>query len=141
LNTTIPGYDGPTAQVDLSYVALGSTKVSAQALRDIQYSYQVTQPYYLQTGGTFAVTQRIAGPVDAGARLTLEQLAYRNREGLVAFLGDRVDHVRMYGGSVGYHVGTDLRIAFNVDQQTRDSEVDHQRYEGLRMGVSVTYGL
>ena len=102
--------------------------------------YQVTQPYYVQTGGTFAVTQRISGPVDAGARLTVQQLAYRNREGLDALLGDRVDHVLMYGGSVGYHVGPDLRIAFNVDQQTRDSEVDHQHYEGLRMGVSVTYG-
>jgi hypothetical protein len=141
LNATIPGYDGPTAQVDLSYVALGSTKIRAQFLRDIQYSYQVTQPYYLQTGGTFSVTQRISGPVDAGARLTLQQLAYRNREGLDPFLGDRVDHVRMYGGSVGYHAGPDLRIAFNVDHQTRDSELDQQRYEGLRMGVSVTYGL
>jgi len=140
LNATVPGYDGPTAQVDLTYVALGSTKVSAQFLRDIQYSYQVTQPYYLQTGGTFAVTQRISGPVDAGARLTLQQLAYRNRAGLAPFIDDRVDHVLMYGGSVGYHVGPDLRIAFNVDQQTRDSEVDHQHYEGLRMGVSVTYG-
>lgn len=141
LSAAVPGYEGSTAQVDLSYVALGSTKVSVQALRDVQYSYQVTQPYYLQTGGTFAVTQRISGPIDAGARLTLQQLAYRNREGLDALLGERVDHVRMYGGSVGYNAGPDLRIAFNVDQQTRDSEVDHQRYRGLRMGLSVTYGL
>ena len=112
-----------------------------QFLRDIQYSYQVTQPYYVQTGGTFSVTQRIAGPFDVAGRLTVQQLAYRNREGLDQLFGDRVDHVRMYGGSLGYHVGPDLRIAFNVDQQSRDSEVDHQRYEGLRMGVSVTYGL
>jgi hypothetical protein len=140
LNATIPGYDGPTAQVDLSYIALGSTKVSGQFLRDVQYSYQVTQPYYVQTGGTFSLTQRIAGPVDAAGRFTLQQLAYRNREGFDQFFGDRVDHVRLYGGSVGYHVGPDLRIAINVDHQTRDSEVDQQRYEGLRMGVSVTYG-
>lgn len=140
LNATIPGYDGPTAQVDLSYVALGATKVSVQFLRDIQYSYQVTQPYYVQTGGTFSVTQRIAGPVDAAGRLTVQSLAYRNRDGLDPFFDDRVDHVLMYGGSVGYHVGRDLRIAFNVDHATRDSEVDLQRYEGLRMGVSVTYG-
>jgi len=139
LNATIPGYDGPTAQVDLSYVALGSTKVGVQFLRDIQYSYQATQPYYVQTGGTFSITQRIAGPVDAAGRLTLQQLAYRNREGFDQMFSDRIDHVRMYGGSIGYHVGADLRIAFNVDHQTRDSEVDLQRYEGLRMGVSVTY--
>jgi len=78
--------------------------------------------------------------MDAGARLTLQQLAYRNREDLAAFLPQRVDHVRMYGGSVGYHVGPELRVAFNVDRQMRDSEVDHQRYDGLRMGVSATYG-
>jgi Putative beta-barrel porin 2 len=139
-NPTIPAYDGPTAQVDLSYVALGSTKLSAQYLRDVQYSYQVTQPYYVQSGGTFSVTQRIAGPVDAGARLTMQQMAYRNREGLDRLFGDRIDHVRMYGGSVGYHVGPDLRVAFNADRQTRDSDLDVQRFEGLRMGVSVGYG-
>jgi hypothetical protein len=140
LTAIVPAYEGSTAQVDLSYVALGSTKISVQMVRDVQYSYQITQPYYLQTGGLFSVTQRIAGPMDAGARLTLQQLAYRNREDLAAFLPQRVDHVRMYGGSVGYHVGPELRVAFNVDRQMRDSEVDHQRYDGLRMGVSATYG-
>jgi hypothetical protein len=139
-NPTIPAYDGPTAQVDLSYVALGSTKVSVQYLRDIQYSYQITQPYYVQSGGTFALTQRIAGPVDAGARLTLQQLAYRNREGLEQLLADRIDHVRMYGGSVGYRVGPEFRIAFNADRQMRESDVDLQRFDALRMGVSVSYG-
>jgi hypothetical protein len=47
----------------------------------------------------------------------------------------------MYGGSIGYHVGPDLRVAFNVDQQIRRSEVSSQRYRGLRYGISATYGL
>jgi hypothetical protein len=140
VTATVPGYDGSTAQVDLSYVALGSTKISVQALRDVQYSYDVIQPYYLQTGVSAAVTQQIAGPVDASARVVVQRLAYRDREDLIPEVSNRIDRVHMYGGSVGYRIGTDLRVAFNVDQQLRRSQLSTQRFDGLRYGMSVTYG-
>jgi hypothetical protein len=138
---TLPAYDGSTAQVDLTYVALNSTKISVQAVRDVQYSYNGDQPYYLLSGGTVSLVQRIAGPLDAGARATVQQLAYRNRRDLVASASDRVDHVDMLGASVGYRLGPDLRVAFNVDHQVRRSDLSTQRYRGMRYGVSSTYGL
>jgi Putative beta-barrel porin 2 len=138
---TIPAYDGSTAEVDLTYVASTSTKVSVQGLRDVQYSYDITQPYYLQTGGTGSLTQRIAGPFDAALRGTLQQLAYRNRTDIIAVVSDRVDRVQSYGASIGYRIGADLRVALNVDRQVRRSEVATQRYRGMRYGVSATYGL
>jgi hypothetical protein len=140
LSGIVPGYEGMTAAIDLSYVALESTKFGVQFSRDIEYSYQIDQPYYLQTGGSASITQRIAGPIDAGARVVLQQLAYRTREDVVALVPDRVDHARMFGASIGYHAGPDLRIAFNVDKQTRQSDISAQRYDGLRVGMSVTYG-
>jgi hypothetical protein len=51
-----------------------------------------------------------------------------------------VDRVHSYGGGLGYHLGSDLRIGVNVDRQNRKSEVASRRYEGLRIGGSVTYG-
>ncbi len=45
-----------------------------------------------------------------------------------------------YGGGIGYRVGTDVRIGFNVDYYTRQSDRETRQYEGLRAGTSVTYG-
>jgi len=48
--------------------------------------------------------------------------------------------VRTYGAGVGYLIGRDLRIGFNVDRQERTSELADRAYEGFRYGASVTYG-
>jgi hypothetical protein len=53
---------------------------------------------------------------------------------------DRIDQIRSYGGSIGYRLGNDIRIGFNVDQQHRSSPVFNRDYHGLRFGTSVTYG-
>jgi hypothetical protein len=132
-------YEGATVAVDLSYVLLNMTKFTVGAMRDIQYSYDVNEPYYLQTGLTGSVTQQIFGPLDAVGRAGLQHLDYRERAG-VADLGARVDQVRTYGGGIGYHVGPDLRIGVNIDYSTRTSPIPRRRYDGLVFGTSITYG-
>ena len=87
----VPGYQGSTAAVDLSYVALGTTKLAMTAIRDVQYSYDINQPYYLQTGVTASIGQQIFGPVDVVARIGAQHLDYRNRAGAVVASATRVD--------------------------------------------------
>jgi hypothetical protein len=140
LSPGVPGYQGPTAAVDLSYVALGSTKLAATVTRDVQYSYDINQPYYLLTGVTGSIGQQIFGPVDVVGRIGTQQLAYRDRVGAAVAVSNGVDHVRSYGGGVGYHLGRDMRIGFNIDQQRRISAVDSRQYSGLRYGFAATYG-
>ena len=53
---------------------------------------------------------------------------------------DRQDKVRSYGAGIGYRLGRDLRIGFNVDQQRRESLIDERRYESLRYGMAVSFG-
>ena len=53
---------------------------------------------------------------------------------------NRVDHIKTYGAGVGYHLGRDMRIGFNVDQQNRDSPLTARQYKGLVYGFAVTYG-
>lgn len=136
----LPDYDGATASIDLTYTAFGATRLAVQGVRDIQYSYDVNQPYYLQTGATFFVTQQVYGPFDVVGRYGAQRLAYRDRAGAVLEAPNRVDHVQLYGGGVGYRLGRDIRIGFNVDHQRRESEVENRRYEGMRLGTAVTYG-
>jgi hypothetical protein len=140
LQSDVPGYKGSIAAVDLSYVALGSTKVSVQAGRNVQYSYDINQPYYVQTGITASLAQQIFGPVDVVGRIGAEQLVYRDRAGAIVAASNRTDDIRSYGGGVGYHLGRDFRIGFNVDNARRTSAVRGREYEGLRYGAAVTYG-
>ena len=78
LSPDLPGYAGATAAVDLSYAIFGTTKFSVTATRDVQYSYDVTQPYYLLTGFTGSVAQEIFGPLDIVGRIGIQSLAYRD---------------------------------------------------------------
>jgi hypothetical protein len=137
----LPSYKGATAGIDLTYLALASTKIMVRGTRDVQYSFDVNQPYYLQTGITGEVMQRIFGPVDVVGRAGFATLDYRDREGAEVLVTNRSDSVRLYGGGIGYRIGKDVRLGFNVDFQKRESQVPIRQYEGLRCGTSVTYGI
>jgi hypothetical protein len=137
---TVPEFAGTTAAVNLAYVALGTTRFDLQATRDVQYSFDINRPYYLQSGFTGSIAQQIFGPVDVVAGLGRYTLAYRDREGLATPFADRSDRVRSYHGGVGYHIGPTLRVGFKVEKQQRFSDVLQRGYEGIKLGVSVTYG-
>ena len=135
-----PGYKGMTALVQLSYVLLGSTRLNVNAGRGVQYSYDINQPYFVQTGGSIAIAQQLFGPVDITAVAGWQQLAYQDRVGAVTVDADRIDHVKAVGGGIGYHLSRDTRIGFTVEQDRRNSVVADHQYTGLRYGFSVTYG-
>lgn len=137
---TVPSYRGTTASVDLTYVLLGMTRFNVQVVRDVSYSYDIAQPYYLQSGVQMMLAQQIYGPLDVVGRFGLESLAYQNREGVSVQLVDRTDVVHSYGGGFGYHLGDTMRIGVNVDKQRRRSDLPHREYEGLKIGTSLTYG-
>jgi len=140
LSSDVPAFRGATAAVNLTYVALGSTRLGVQITRDVQYSFDINQPYYLQTGTQLSLGQQIYGPVDMEGRVSLQRLAYRDREGAAIEAPERVDHSRIYGFGFGYRMGQDVRVAFNVDKNNRDSALERRRYHGLKYGTAITYG-
>ena len=135
-----PGYKGLTATAALSYVLLGSTRFNVNVARSVRYSYDINQPYYIQTGGALIVSQQIFGPVDVQALGGLYNLAYQDRAEATVVEPDRVDHVKSIGGGIGYHFGRDTRLGFTVEQDRRDSVLTTHQYTGLRYGFSLTYG-
>jgi|SRR6185369_2905178 len=140
LDSTLPAFRGTTLGADLSYVLLGITRFAVKATRDVQYSYDINQPYYLQTGVGLEVSQQIFGPFDAVGRVGAGRLEYRDRAGAAVAVSDRVDHTETYGGGFGYHVGRNMRIGINIDENKRLSPVTGRQFEGLRYGIAVTYG-
>ena len=135
----LPSFKGTTASANLSYTMFGTTRFAVIATRDVQYSFDVNQPYYVLTGFTGSVTQQVFGPVDVVGRAGTQSLAYRDRAGAVVAFVDRVDHVRSYGGGIGYRLGKELRLGFNVDEIRRTSDVQQRQYNNLTFGTSVTY--
>jgi hypothetical protein len=140
LDGSLAGFKGTTVAADLSYVLLGVTKFAVKGTRDVQYSYDINQPYYLQTGVNLEVSQQIAGPFDAVVRGGTARLDYRDRAGAVVAVSNRVDTIDTYGGGFGYHIGRDTRIGVNIDQYERLSPLIGRQYKGLRYGIAVTYG-
>ena len=137
----VPAYRGAVASVDLSYTVFDSTRFSVQGTRDVQYSFDLAEPYYVLTGWSGSIAQQVFGPVDVVGRYGAQRLDYRQRAGADPALTNRTDYTYTYGGGVGYHLGTDVRIGFNVDKSKRTSAVSNRSYSGLRYGAAVTYGL
>ena len=139
LSSGLSPYQGLTASGNLSYVMFGATKLTVGVNRDVQYSYDVNQPYYLETAVTGSIAQQLFGPIDVVARAGLDNLAYRDRVGAAVQVSDRVDRGRSYGGGVGYHTSGGFRIGFDVDHINRVSDISSRQFNDLRIGSSVTY--
>ncbi len=139
-SSDVPAYRGLTANADVSFATVGSTRFGVQVIRDVNYSYDFRQPYYVQSGVSASITQSLFGPLNGIARVGLQELAYRGRTSLSVPVVDRSDLVSLFGGSIGYRVGAGMRVYFNVDKQQRSSDLAGYGYGGLRYGTSVTYG-
>jgi hypothetical protein len=140
VDRTLPSYSGLIGNVDLTYVLLGSTRFAVTGGRDVQYSYDINQPYYVQSRIGGSVAQQIFGPFDVQVRGDIAYLGYRNRAGAVVTVPDRLDRVHTVGAGVGFHMGRDLRLSFNIDQNNRESQVPEHQYQKLLIGTALTYG-
>jgi hypothetical protein len=135
----LPRYQGTTAAVDLFYSLYGTTRFAVKFDRDIQYSYDFNQPYYLQTGVDVSMSQQIFGPVDIVGRVGTQRLDYSDRRGATIDVRDRIDVIHVIGGGVGYRLGRELRLGFNIESDRRISEVESRPYQGLKYGTALTY--
>ena len=139
LTPGMPDYNGLVADVDLGYALMGVTRFAVRVSRDVEYSFDPAEPFYVLTGVTGSVSQAIGGPWSVTGRVGVQRLAYRGHAG-AGGQEDRTDTVHSYGGALGYKLGAYTRLSVNVDYYTRSSVVTDLTYTGLRIGSSVTYG-
>jgi hypothetical protein len=138
LSPLVPDYSGLAAAVDLGY-NLRATRFVGRYSRDVTYSFETTEPYYLLTDAGLDVTQKITNDWDAIGRVGRFTLDYEVV--MIPGLPARTDRGLTYGGGVGYRLGDRTRIGMDIDYYERRSVVDVARsYDGVRVGLSVTYG-
>src|SRR5207244_9684746 len=112
-----------TAAVNVSYRFVNATRVSISATRKLDYSFDINQPYYVQSGFSASIVRRVAGPFDVMVNGGWQVLAYRDRVGTAVAISDRVDTIQDVGGGVGYHLGRTGRFGLYVDNAGRVSDV------------------
>ena len=137
LTPELPAYSGLLVQAGLGYTLLARTKFDVEAVRDVQYSFEDLEPYYLSTGGRLTVTHQLVGPLDLQAFGGRQSMAYRQRQLPGAA---RRDHVETYGAGAGYRLRDNLRLGVTWESHRRKSALDEREYVRRRVYASLTYG-
>jgi hypothetical protein len=142
LDIRLPDFEGLVADVEVKWVIRDMTRLIIGVDRDVQYSFELVEPFFVQTGWNVDARQMISYDWDVEARLGRTRLAYRGLldENGAAVGAGRVDDVKVYGVGIGRHIGSELRVGFNVNHVERLSDAPGRSYGGYRIGGTVTYG-
>ena len=137
----LPDYTGVVADVAVGWIVRDLTRFNVNVSRNVEYSFEATEPYFLLTEFGLDVRQMLGYQWDVVGRAGTSRLAYQRMavDGATASSG-RTDWVDFYGGGVGRRLGENVRIGFDVDRVARRSTLAFREYQGFRIGGSFTYG-
>jgi hypothetical protein len=136
LSAAVPDYTGPSAAVDLGYT-VRATRLTGRVTRDVTYSFDELEPYYVLTDAGLTVIQRITSHWDVKGSASRGLLDYE----AVAITTARTDHVSQYGFGGGYRLGETVRFGVDANHVKRESELPGRSYEGWRIGGTIDYGV
>jgi hypothetical protein len=137
LSNAVPDYSGLYVATTLTYTLLGRTKFDWQLSRDVQYSFEDIDPYYLNTGTRVTVTQQLVSRFDVQGTAGRQRLEYRTTG-----IDDttRVDHADVVGGGIGIRARENVRFGINAEYARRLSDRVARQYARRRIFVSLNYG-
>lgn len=137
----LPEFAGVVADVDLSYTLRQATRFAVRWRRDLNYSFEPLQPYYLLRGLGASVRRQVVGRVDLILAFDQFESSYRSLLEMEAPAA-RVDISQTYSGDLGMRLNRQSRVGFRVATVTRESNQRADRnYRGIQMGLSYHYGM
>jgi len=140
----LPEFQGLIGSGRLRFRLPGATALEFAGDRDLAYSYERLQPYFVFDGLGVTLRRQLVSKFDVSVGGHRQKYSYRD---LVLFPrvnnGEgRTDFTRIFTFSVGYTLNRDMRVGVGVSRQARTSNSNFLTpYEGFRFGTSVTYGL
>lgn len=139
IRSSVPDFNGITADVDLTATPSEALKVSVQGGRDMGYSYLADYPFLVEEGATVAVTNRFAEHLDlvlsAQGRwsvydrtMTGEKKAYNERTVVLGLGG-------------GYFVGggNGTRLGLLYERWQRQSPADGRSFHDNRISSNYRF--
>ena len=133
-----PVYSGLVVQGSLSHTFVERTKVDLLLSRDVQYSFELNEPYYLTTGFRVVVNQQLREDLDVRVTGGRDRLDYRAEEAVPDALPDeqRTDRADLLDFGVGYRFRPIFRLGFDVEY-ARALERPHRPRITIARGSSV----
>jgi len=134
---------GVAYQALLNWSLYGRTAFDLGAGRNISYSYQDTEPYYLLTNVRLLVTQPLPGWFELYGGYDWEHMAYRWRRDADPIRGesDRVDRLTAANAGVCLRLGRVFHVKIGVEKtQRRSIEDPLQNFKRTRILSTVTVG-
>lgn len=145
LDPQLRNFSGVVADVDGNYIVRDFTRVNVKARRNVEYSVESSLPYYLLTSGEATITQALGRSWDVVARGSASVLAYRDLvgtdDGSGSPAGARRDRVKVIGLGLGRRLTDNVRVGVDADYVRRQSALATRRYDGFKVGGTLTYGL
>lgn len=134
----VPAFRGLVANLGLASVIRTRTRLSVAFARDLTYSYDLARPYFVQSGVTVGVTERIGSRWDVVASLSRQRMTYRTLA-TTPVASTRPERFSGGGVGVGYHLARGMRIGVDARGVRRESAEPGHSYTSWQIGNSVSY--
>jgi hypothetical protein len=140
LSPTVAEYRGLTAFADIRYLFRDRVEVKVDANRDVDYSYDPLEPYYLEVGGRLTVTQRVIGPFGVIGIAERWNIHHQQVFGGPEFDG-RLDTTTSVGTGLAIQKSKQVRFELVYQHTSRRSSAPGWReYERQQIFASAIYG-
>ncbi len=144
----LPDFKGLVAQLGLSYTLLGATTFGVTYNRDLTYSYDEFQPFFIDNSVGASVRRALGRKFDVLVSADRHEYEYQDLLNPATPTGpglldatSRIDTTWNYAASLGYRIGHDGRLGAGVSYWNRESTTRTFRaYDNLRIGTTMTVG-
>jgi hypothetical protein len=137
----VPSYRGFVGNARLHYAIPDVIRLDLEANRDLSYSYDAIQPYYMESGARLTASQRVFGPLEAVGIAERREIRNQRIGGTMAFDGRR-EVTTSFGGGFAIQVQHQMRFTFTYEHTERTStEPVGRDYGRTRVLGSISYGL
>jgi hypothetical protein len=142
LSPELPDYSGVVATGAVSHTFAERTKVDLVLSRDVQYSFELNEPYYLTTGLRVTTTYQIREELDVRFTVGRDRFEYRAEETVPDAQPDirRVDRSDIVDLGGGYRLQPNFRLGIDVEYARRMSDQPGREYRRTRVFGSMSYG-
>jgi hypothetical protein len=136
VSPTVPEYSGLVSAVTVGATLYGRHQLQVLFSRDVQYSYETANAYYVGTGGSMTWTLSVVGPIDVRGTAGRIVMDYSRLDAQAGH-----DTTSTYGGGLGYRFSSRARLGVNAEWSRRDSNRSAERgYRNHRIFAGLTWG-
>ena len=140
VDPSLPDFAGVVFKGSLSHVIAERTKVGVAIARDVEYSFEVFEPYYLTIGARLTVNHQLRDTIDVRAVAARDRLDYENLPTALEPTNTRRDYVELVSAGFGYLLRTNVRVGVDLEYSRRRGDRLDRRYDRTRLLGSASYG-